>query len=301
MKYLFRAIAPVVFCAISAQAFAAPKLLIQPVQMAEESIRYNHGVPTVDQASTGGSVQVRPAPVDHGSLAFNVAVFNDSRQSANLDVTNFTLTSEGVTVAALTVDALEKKAKSRAAWSQVGLALVGGIGAAAAASQRDTYRSSLYTRHGSYHSYYSAPSVAGQIQATAIAAGTGVGIAAIQSRLDQKLDELGNDVIQMTTVSPGESYAGLIVFEKVKLPALPARVTMTVNWNGIGYPFTFQIAKPGTPAPAFKPIEAAAVPSVDAEPATGEVVPAVDTSVIAPAPIAESRTPLLQASSLLSQ
>jgi hypothetical protein len=105
----------------------------------------------------------------------------------------------------------------------------------------------------------------------------------------------------MTTVSPGESYAGLIVFGKVKLPAMPARVTMTVNWNGIGYPFTFQIAKPGTPAPAFKPIEAAAVPRLDAQPVTGEVVPAVDTSVIAPAPIAESRTPLLRASSLVTQ
>lgn len=105
----------------------------------------------------------------------------------------------------------------------------------------------------------------------------------------------------MTTVSPGESYAGLIVFEKVKLPALPARVTMTVNWNGVGYPFTFRIAKPGTPAPAFRPMEAAAVPSVDAQPLAGDALPPVDTSPMAPAAITESRTPLLQASSLLSQ
>ncbi|WP_235037478.1 hypothetical protein [Novosphingobium sp. 18050] len=286
---------------------AAPKLLIQPIQTAEESIRYNHGVPTVDQVSVGGSVQVRPAPIDHGSLAFNVAVFNDGKQSANLDVTSFTLTSNGVTVAAMTVDTLEKKAKSRAMWTQIGLAAVGGLGAAAAASQRDTYRSTLYTPRGAYHHVYSAPSVAGQIQATAIAAGTGIGIATIQSRLDQKLEELGEDVIQMTTVSPGESYAGMIVFEKVKLTALPAQVTMTVNWNGIAYPFTFQVAKPGTPAPLFKPIEAAAIPT--AEIGAAQIVPTVDVAAPAAPPVVpaaatanvleKSRTPSLMNSSLL--
>lgn len=253
MKFLIKAASPLLLCALSAQALAAPKLVVQPVQLANESIRYNHGIPTVDQESQGGSVQVRPAPMDHGSFAFNIAVFNDGKTTANLDTTNFTLSAGAVSVSALTADALEKKAKSRAAWSQVGLALVGGIGAAAAASQRDTYRSTFYTPRAVYHSVYSAPSAAGQIQAAAIAAGTGVGIASIQSRLDEKLEQIGNDVIQMTTVAPGESYAGLIVFEKVKLATLPAQVTMTVNWNGIAYPFSFQIAKPGTPAPPFKP------------------------------------------------
>lgn len=305
MRYVFRAITPVIFCAFGGQAMAAPKLLIQPIQTAEESIRYNHGVPTVDQMSVGGSVQVRPAPIDHGSLAFNVAVFNDGKQSANLDVTSFTLTSNGVTVAAMTVDTLEKKAKNRAMWTQIGLAAVGGLGAAAAASQRDTYRSTLYTPRGAYHHVYSAPSTFGQIQAAAIAAGTGVGIATIQSRLDQKLEELGDQIIQMTTVEPGDSYAGMIVFNKVKLTALPAQITMTVNWNGIAYPFTFQVAKPGTPPPPFTPAKLSDIPPgpvlMIEVPAASPAAGAAGAITPAATPIATGRTPNLQSSSLLAQ
>ena len=192
-------------------------------------------------------------PIDHGSLAFNVAVYNDASQSANVDVGSFSLTSEGVAVAALSVDELERKAKNRATWATVGLALAGGLGAAAAASQRDHYRSTLYTPHGAYRYTYSAPSTAGQIQAAAIAGGTAYGVVSIQRQLDQTLNDLGDQIVQMSTVDPHESYAGKIVFNKVKLPKLPAQVTMVVDWNGQKYPFTFQIAKAGTPAPPFKP------------------------------------------------
>jgi hypothetical protein len=272
MKFAGSALALTFCCALSAPAVAAPKVVIQPVQQANESIRYNHGAPTVDIFSQGGSVQVRPAPMDHGSLAFNIAVFNDGTQSANIDVSNFSLTSQDTTVGAFSVDTLEKKAKSRAAWSQVGLALAGGLSAAAAASQRDTYRSTFHTPRGVYRSYYSAPSTVGQIQAAAIVAGTGVGIAAIQNRLDRTLDELGEQIIQMSTVDPHESYAGKIVFEKVKLAKLPMQVTVVVDWNGQKYPFTFQIAKPGTPAPPFRP----AVIETEPQPAA-----VVDTSPLA--------------------
>jgi hypothetical protein len=239
--------------AISSTAVAAPKMVVQPVQLAEESIRYNHGIPTIDQFSTGGSVQVRPAPLDHGSLAFNIAVYNTGTQSINIDVANFTLMAGEVTVTAQTADRLQQKAQSRAAWAQFAVAMAGGLSAVAAASQRDTYRSTFVTPRGTYRSYYSAPSAYGQLQATAAIAGAGLGVAAIQTQLDKTLDELGSQIVQITTVDPGESYAGTIVFEKVKITKLPQQVTMIVDWAGQKYPFTFQLAKPGTPAPAFKP------------------------------------------------
>jgi hypothetical protein len=98
------------------------------------------------------------------------------------------------------------------------------------------------------------PSTAGQIQATAIAAGTGFGIASINNQLDRTLADLGEEVIQLTTVDPGESYAGRIVLAKLKSTALPTQVHLTINWNGEAYPFTFQIARPGTAAPTFAAI-----------------------------------------------
>ena len=256
---------------ISAPAQAAPKVVVQPIQLANESIRYNHGLATIDQFSENGSVQVRPAPMDHGSLAFNIAVFNTGSQAANIDVSNFTLQADAVTVNAMSVEVLEKKAKSRAAWTQVALAMAGGLTAAAAASQRDTYHSTFVTPRGTYRSYYSAPSAFGQLQATAAIAATGVGIAAVQSRLDQTLDALGSQIVQLTTVDPDDSYGGMIVFEKIKLSKLPARVTIVVDWNGQKYPFAFQVAKPGTPAPQFKPV-AISEPVPEAPPPSAPVV-----------------------------
>lgn len=282
--------AAAVVLSVATPAFAGSKVVVQPVQLANESIRYNHGRATVDQFSDNGSVQVRPGPLDHGSLTFNVAVFNTGNQSSNIDVTNFSLAAGTVTAKAMTVETLEKKAKSRAAWTQFALAMAGGLSAAAAASQRDTYHGTFVTPRGTYRSYYSAPSAFGQVQAAASIAAAGVGIAAVQNRLDQTLEALGNQVVQLTTVDPDDSYAGQIVFEKVRLSKLPMQVTVTVDWNGHQYPFAFQIAKPGTPAPAFKPavIEAAAPIANEPQVQTKETAPLPAV----PGPVAGSSNPI---------
>src|SRR3546814_16195619 len=81
---------------------------------------------------------------------------------------------------------LEKKAKNRAMWTQIGIAALGGLAAAGAASQRDTYRSSFYTPRGSFHGYYSAPSAIGPIQAAAITAGTGYAIRSEERRVGEE-------------------------------------------------------------------------------------------------------------------
>lgn len=261
---------------ISTGAHAKP-LAVQPVQVGAETVRYQQGVPTVDLKQSAGAVQIRPLPLDHGSLAFAVAVFNGGSQPALIDTTNFDVQTEGQDVAVFTADDLIRKAQNRAMWSQIGLAALGATASVAAASQRNTYRSTLHTPYGSYRSYYSAPSAAGQIQALAITAGTGYGLAAIQNNLDRTREALGNEVVQTSTVDPGQTYAGKIVLQKIKKRKLPQRVTITVHWNGERYPFAFQLAKHGTPAPVFVPV---ATPA----PATMAPIPAS-----APAHVAASR------------
>jgi hypothetical protein len=245
---------------------AASDLISQPLQLGDENVRYNHGQATVDVYAEGGSIQVRPALMDHGSLSFSAAVFNSGSAPANVDVSNFTLVVDGKTYKALSVETLQKKAKSRAAWATFAVALAGGLSAYAAASQRDTYTSTLYTPRGVYQAYSSGPSAIGQVEAAAIVAGTGVGIAAIQNKLDGTLDKLGNQIVQLSTVDPGTSYGGVIVFEKVPFKKVPARAEMVVDWNGHQYHLNFQVAKPGTPAPPFKPAQNFAQP-VDKAPA----------------------------------
>lgn len=250
---LFQISAFAALIGVSTAAFA-DTLAVQPVQIGQETIRYQNGVPTLDLEMKDGVVQITPLPLDHGSLSFGIAVYNDARQPANFGVENVRVTFASLPVKVLTKDDLVKKAENRAMWASIALAAVGGLSAAAAASQRDHYHSTLVTPRGTYRSYFSAPSVAGQFQAAAITAGTGVGIASIQNQLDKTVEALGDEVVQLTTVDPGESYAGRLVFAKIRPKVLPAKVEIAVNWNGETYPFTFQIAKKGTPAPVFTAI-----------------------------------------------
>ncbi|MEP7223159.1 MAG: hypothetical protein ABI673_10905 [Novosphingobium sp.] len=232
----------------------ADTLEVQPIQVGAETVRYMQGVATVDLKLTHGAVQIRPLPMDHGSLAFAVAVYNGGIQPANIGGDNFTVQAGSQTLAVFSVDQLVRKANNRAGWTQFGLAMLGGIASGAAASQRDTYSASLYTPYGSYHSYYTAPSINGQMQANSIASSTGFAIASVQNQLDQTRDQLANDIVQLSTIDSGRSYGGKIIVEKIRDVRLPQRVTITVEWNGEQYPFAFQLAKQGTPAPAFTAI-----------------------------------------------
>ena len=123
----------------------------------------------------------------------------------------------------------------------------------------------------------------GQLQATALAAGTGYSIAVIQSNLDSTREALGETVIQTTTLDRGQSYAGKIVLQKVTSTKRPERVSIVVNWNGEQYPFAFQLAKPGTPSPAFTAIAPAAARPLP-EPPTLATATALVSQTAAQAP-----------------
>ena len=252
MKQLVFAITLVGLSGGAAQdAVAKEKFLIQPVQVGSETVRYDQGVATVELFNRQGSVQIQPMPVDHGSLAFFVGVYNAGQLPANIDISNFSIQAGEQPLAIFSRHELEKKAKNRAMWTQIGIAALGGLAAAGAASQRDTYRSSFYTPRGSYHGYYSAPSAIGQIQAAAITAGTGYAIYNVQQRLDQTRRELADSVVQLSTIDPDRSYGGKIVLAKIKDKKLPKVVTINLDWNGERYPFSFRLVKPGTPAPVY--------------------------------------------------
>lgn len=251
MKTMNRIAAAFAMLAVPTSAMAEPNWVVQPIQTGGQTVRYYKGVPTVGLELKDGVVQVTPMPFDHGSLVFGIAVYNDSFGPSNFGIENVAATYGPAAVRVFTKDELVKKAKNRAFWSQFGLAMLGGMAAGAAASQRDYYTSRWITPRGTYRSWYSAPSIAGQYEAAAITGATVFGIATIQNQLDRTVALLGDDVLQITTVDPGESYGGRAVVAKISPKAFPAQVNLTVNWNGEAYPFSFQIAKPGTAAPVF--------------------------------------------------
>ena len=266
-------------------ARAKDRFVIQPVQVGAETVRYDQGVATVELFNRQGSVQIQPLPIDHGSLAFFVGVYNAGPQPANIDIGNFSVRAGDQSLAVFSRLELEKKAKNRAMWSQIGIAALGGLAAAGAASQRDHYYGTLYTpRGGVYRTHYSAPSTFGQVQAAAITAGTGYAIYDIQQRLDRTRAELADTVVQLSTVDPDRSYGGKIVLAKIKDKTLPQLVTIDLDWNGERYPFAFRLVKPGTPAPAFtitQPVDdPAPAPASSAGPAEAPSVVDVIAEVV---------------------
>lgn len=236
---------------ISTVASAGSGVVVQPIQIGQETVRFTQGVATLDLRQRQGAVQIQSAGLDHGGLAFNIAVYNDGVMPVNIDIGNFRAIVGTVQTPVLTKDQLVNKAEKRAFWTQMAVAAVGGLAAGIAASQTTHYRSTTVSRRGVSRTYFSAPSVAGQFQAASITAGTGASVYQIQERLDRTREALGNDIVQMTTVNPGDSYAGRIVLQKISDKSLPQHIQLTVVWNGETYPFAFQMAKDGTPAPAF--------------------------------------------------
>jgi len=254
MKNLFKFAAT---CALLAQGNAAMAgLIVQPVPVAEETARYDRGLPTITIWREKGALQIRPRKLDHGSVAFDVAVYNRAAEPANFDTSNIEATADGKVIRPFTLVELEKKAKNRAMWSQIAVAALAGVAAGAMASQRDEYTSTVVTPRGVYRGYYSAPSAGGQLAAAGMVAGGGVAIASIDNQLRATLDNMQDNVIQITTINPGDSYAGMIVLQKVKSKKSPLRVDVKLTWNGETYPFAFRVVKEGTPMPQFAAITA---------------------------------------------
>ncbi|PJI86866.1 hypothetical protein [Sphingomonas koreensis] len=261
-------------CLVPSVAAAQDKYVVHPVRLADESIRFYKGVPTIDIDTEKGAVQISPLPMDHGSFSFSVAVLNKGQVSSDFDVSDVSAHIVGAEVAAFSKEELEKKAKSRAMWTAIAVGLAGGLSAAAAASQRDHYRSTFITPRGTYYGSYSAPSVVGQIQATAIAAGTGYSLVKIQENLDATREALGNNIVQRTTVDPSESYAGQVILKKIKLKKFPENLIVSVRWNGDEYRFGFVVGKRGMKAPTIAPLPPKFVEPASASPAgqpAGEV------------------------------
>jgi len=240
--------------AFTGQAVAAD-LILYPVQTGPETIRYRTGIPTLNIETATGSVTVTPLPLDHSHATFGVAVYNKGENSVNFGIENVTASIGGRPIPVLSREELQKRAKSRAAWSVVGLALLSGVAAAAASTAHTTSHSygNVRTPHGTYFwsSSYRDNSIGALGAGAAIGTGT-AGIVGIQNRLEYTLGTLATDIVQTTTVDPDNTYGGEIVVEKPSAASVPYDVTITMHFNGADYPFTFRMTEQGkNKPPAF--------------------------------------------------
>lgn len=219
--------------AISGPASAAKTVALQPIAGETQEVRYEQGIPTVENFS----VRVMPLrELDHGSMQFAIAAFNSGDRPFNFGVENIKVSHNGQEVPVFTRDELEKKAKSRARWSQLGYALLAG---AAAAAQNNNYTATTYTPRGVYRTVVNRPGLSGSQVAT-IAVGGGA-IALSQIGLQKTLESIGEEVLQTTTVDPGEGYGGRIVVSKLKKAKAGDLITLSIEAGGAVDQFTFAL------------------------------------------------------------
>lgn len=246
-----RIVAVVACFGVTGQALAAD-LILYPVQVGHETIRYRTGIPTLNVETPSGSVTVTPLPLDHNHATFAVAVYNKGNDSLNLGLENVTATVAGRPLDVLSREELQRRAKSRARWSMIGLALLSGVAAAAASTASTTSHSygNVRTPRGTYSwaASYRDNTIGTVAAAGVVAAGT-AGIVGIQNRLDYTLGTLATDILQTTTIDPDNSYGGVVVVEKPSGMGIPYDVTLTVRFGGVDYPFAFRMTQQGKNRP----------------------------------------------------
>ena len=284
----------VLSAAMIAATVAAPvmaKTAIYPVPTGAEVARFHGGVPTLDLETPTGGVEITPLPFDHGHVTFGVAVYNKIQQPSNFGIENISADIAGTALPILSEQELEKRAKSRAMWSQIGVAVLAGAAAAAVANAHTTdhYYGRMRTPHGTYawSASYRDNSL-GVLGATAAVGGGVAGIVGIQNRLDYTLQNLGNEIIQTTTIEADTSYGGRIVVEKPKGDLkTPYDLRVAINLNGQIYPFVFRVTDDGKnmpppypPPPALPPVS----PMPAATAASGAPVAAVSVAPSTPQP-----------------
>lgn len=231
----------------------AAKLNAAPLTEAGVQMRYNRSVPTLQRDDELTTLTITPLLLNRGRLSFAIAAFNKAPGAFNLGVENITAQlADGTQIRILTKDDLVRQAKNRAMWAAIAVGVAGGLATAAAASSagQHNYNSTLYTPHGTYRYSGSYVNYTERALATGAAAGaTGYAIGSIQNGLDNLVANLGETILQTTTVDQGTGYGGVIVFDKLRWkPAKGSKarlsdqnVVLTVTANGRQYPFTFDL------------------------------------------------------------
>lgn len=244
-----RAVSVCALLLLASPATAGKPFDVHGLIIGNEGARYLKGVPTLDLQQQRGAIQLRSLGFHNNRPMFQIAFFNAGPEPVNIGLEDIHATANGTPLRVFSVQELERQAKRKAWWTQFGLAMLGGLAAGAAASQRDYSHGTITGPYGTYSIHTSYPSLAGQLQADRITANTTWGIAAVQYQLDRTIELVNNHVVQRTTVDPGESYGGLIILDKLKDGKPPYELRLDVDWNGERYPFAYVLERPGKPIP----------------------------------------------------
>jgi len=252
MRYL---LAVLTFMAITG---CASTYQLTAVPNADQNLEYYKGIPSLSSFAENSAVSISPGSTSFEERAgFFVTVFNDSPESQVIDTTNIEVVANEGRLKVFSAAELEKEARSAAAWQAFAVAMSSASNSYA--NSQAAYSSSyttantnsygnVYTPNGTatYNSYgygtattstYN-PAVTQALEAENRAR-TNSQMADIKSQLGQSLANVSNNILQATSVHPGQSFSSKFVVAPIKLIKGQSMVTIVVDFAGDVHTFQF--------------------------------------------------------------
>jgi len=223
--------------------------LAKPVSDPSMEVTYFQGQPVMISNRPSGPVSVSWMASDHDRdsrrLQFAVHVQNNTNSNLNFGIENIRVTdSKGMASHVWSADELVKEADRTASGQKAAVLLGAVVGVAASLAASESTTTSTYrTPSGvvSATSRTTNPAVAVGGSAASLGA-AGVGVVGINAARDQRVDTIENNYVRMTTVGPGQQYAGAFLADLPK-GAYPQNVRLTVQWGSETRDFSFIVQK----------------------------------------------------------
>jgi len=194
---------------------------------ATDSLTYYKGTPVVERLTNFGKLRITSIPEETGKPAFIIEILNESENPINFGTENIVAAVAGQKkpVTVYSANDVQKMVQSKANWAAAFTAMAG------ASATNTSYgtacgRYSCVTATVTTPDYYARANAAQQV-------------GEIRNMEANRIDELSQNYLQLTTVQPGESYGGRVALSKPKPKKWPATVTLTV----LGEQFIFEMMK----------------------------------------------------------
>jgi hypothetical protein len=228
IKYLL------VLCAL---AFAVPafagEYVTTPKPTGNDVRSYDRGQVILTRETEKAIIAVFGSGNYYGRPSFVIEVTNKTDHPFDFGVENMSVEFPGQkkpTVVYTRAD-LDAQAQNRAAWASLAAAMAGSMSGYSSYSS-NTYvpRLGTITTRGTYYNN-------GIALANSMAL-----MGAVQDGLSNRLADAANSAVQTTTIPPGASYGGRVVYSKPKAK-LPSPMTLTVRIDGTEETFSFDVRK----------------------------------------------------------
>lgn len=232
LKKFIAAIAAISVVSVSAQA---GEYVTTPA-VAEGDVRtYDRGEVIVTRETEAAIIALYGSNAYYGRPSFIIEVTNKSDSSIDFGPENLAVrvAAERKPTIVYTKADLDKQAQERAGWAMLASAL------AASSAGYSSYSSNTFvpgvgtiTSRGSFYNNYAA-----QAEQRAM-------MAQVQDGLAQRMADAANSALQITTVPPGASYGGRVVYSKPKIKGkLPAKAELSVTIGGVTELFELEVKK----------------------------------------------------------